>query len=59
MPGRAEAQVMRLACLYALGDATPEIEVDHSGPRSSYRVRDVLAPVSPTVYDDFTGHAEA
>lgn len=29
MTGRAEAQVMRLACLYALGDAAPAIEVGH------------------------------
>jgi hypothetical protein len=29
MTGRAEAQVMRLACLYALGDAAPDISVDH------------------------------
>jgi hypothetical protein len=29
MTGRAEAQVMRLACLYALADASPNIEADH------------------------------
>jgi Protein of unknown function (DUF3987) len=29
MTGRAEAQVMRLACLYALADAAPEIGVEH------------------------------
>ena len=29
MTGRAEAQVMRLACLYALGDAAPYIGVEH------------------------------
>ena len=29
MTGRAEAQVMRLACLYALGDAAADIGVEH------------------------------
>jgi hypothetical protein len=29
MTGRAEAQVMRLACLYALADAAHAIEVEH------------------------------